>query len=65
VVATVVSDGHQCQPSSFMALPMIAPDNPSGCCGIGGYVSGDSGSPDSPDVPMMRSFSSKNGVSVS
>ena len=33
--------------------------------GIGGCVSGESGSPDRPDVPIMRSFSSKNGVSAS
>ncbi|MGY4369021.1 hypothetical protein ACVW1A_005086 [Bradyrhizobium sp. LB1.3] len=65
MVATVVSDGHQCQPRSFMALPMMAPDKPSGCCGIGGCVSGESGSPDRPDVPIIRSFSSKNGVSAS
>ncbi|MGY2934189.1 hypothetical protein ACVWZ6_003791 [Bradyrhizobium sp. GM6.1] len=65
MVATVVSDGHQCQPSLFMVLPMIAPDNPIGCGGIGGCVSGESGSPDRPDVPIIRSFSSKNGVSAS
>src|SRR5438128_4356516 len=65
MVATVVSDGHQCQPSLFMALPMSGPDSPSGCGGIGGCVSGDIGSPDRPDTPMIRSFSSKNGVSAS
>nr|WP_245284517.1 hypothetical protein [Bradyrhizobium sp. th.b2] len=48
-----------------MALPISGPDRPSGCGGIGGWLSGDSGSPDRPDVPMMRSFSSKNGVSAS
>jgi hypothetical protein len=65
VVATVVSDGHQCQPSLFMAVPMMAPDRPSGCGGIGGSVNGESGSPDNPDTPIMRSFSAKNGASVS
>ena len=33
--------------------------------GIGGLVSGERGSPDRPEVPMMRSFSSKNGTSMS
>src|ERR1700753_3771478 len=65
MVATVVSDGHQCQPSLFMALPMIGPDNPSGCGGIGGCVNGERGSPDKPETPIIRSFSSKNGVSAS
>src|SRR4029079_3894357 len=41
--APVVSDGHQCQPSLFMALPIRGPESPSGCGGIGGWVSGESG----------------------
>ena len=48
-----------------MALPISGPESPSGCGGIGGCVSGDSGSPDRPDTPIIRSFSSKNGVSAS
>jgi hypothetical protein len=65
MVATVVSDGHQCQPSLFMALAISGPESPSGWGGIGGWVSGDSGSPDNPDTPIILSFSSKNGTSVS
>jgi hypothetical protein len=48
-----------------MALPISGPESPSGCGGIGGCVSGDSGSPDMPETPIIRSFSSKNGVSAS
>jgi len=65
VVATVVSDGHQCQPSLFMAWPSSAPERPSGCGGIGGSVGGKAGSPDNPETPIMRSFSAKNGASMS
>jgi hypothetical protein len=32
----VESDGHQCQPNWFIALPNRAPDLPSGKGGIGG-----------------------------
>ena len=47
------------------ALPISGPESPSGCGGIGGCVSGERGSPDRPDTPIIRSFSSKNGVSTS
>jgi hypothetical protein len=48
-----------------MALPIKGPESPSGCGGIGGRVSGERGSPDRPETPIIRSFSSKNGVSAS
>src|SRR4051794_16820301 len=60
----VESEGHQCQPSWFMALPNLAPDLPSGSGGIGGCFGGLAGSPARPETPMMRSFCSKNGSSV-
>jgi hypothetical protein len=61
-VATVVSDGHQCQPSRFIALASIAPERPSGS---GGFLGGTPGSPARPETPIIRSFSSKNGTSMS
>ena len=64
VVATAASDGHQCQPSRFIAWANRAPDLPSGSGGIGGCLGGLPGSPARPDTPVMRSFSAKNGSSV-
>ena len=64
VVATVVSDGHQCQPSRFIARAQAMPVRPSGIGGIGGSRGGTPGSPARPDTPIMRSFSAKNGSRV-
>ena len=40
VVATEVSDGHQCQPSLFIAWANLVPLLPSGSGGIGGCFGG-------------------------
>src|ERR1700684_3763722 len=40
VVATEVSDGHQCQPSLFIACASRAPLLPKGSGGIGGCFGG-------------------------
>ena len=40
VVAIAVSDGHQCQPSLFIARAKRAPVLPSGSGGIGGWCGG-------------------------
>ena len=58
VVATVVSDGHQCQPSRFSAEAKGVPVLPSGIGGMGGRRNGPAGSPARPETPIMRSFSS-------
>jgi hypothetical protein len=39
-VATEVSDGHQCQPSLFIATANLVPLLPSGSGGIGGCFGG-------------------------
>jgi hypothetical protein len=58
VVATVVSDGHQCQPSRFIAWAKRVPVLPSGIGGMPGFRGGTLGSPARPETPIMRSFSS-------
>src|ERR1700729_3509199 len=40
VVAMALSDGHQCQPSWFIVLPIFAPDLPNGSGGMGGLCAG-------------------------
>ena len=64
VVAIALSDGHQCQPSVFIAFAYRAPVLPSGSGGIGGCLGGYAGSPARPETPIMRSFSAKNGSSI-
>src|ERR1700722_8000919 len=49
VVAMEVSDGHQCQPSLFIACAYRMPVLPSGIGGIGGSRDGTPGSPARPD----------------
>ena len=39
-VAMALSEGHQCQPSLFIALASAWPDLPSGIGGIGGCLGG-------------------------
>src|SRR5690349_23549604 len=62
--AIAESDGHQCQPSLSNPRASALPTLPSAIAGIGGLRGGLLGFPASPDTPIMRSFTSKNGAKV-
>ena len=62
VVAMVVSDGHQCQPSLFRPVASLAPPLPSGSGGIARAGRGGlAGSPAMPETPIIASFRSNQG----
>jgi hypothetical protein len=60
----VVSDGHQCQPSLFIALPISGAGLAERMRRHRRLRAADTRIAGRPETPIMRSFSSKNGSSA-